>query len=105
MPGIESLRRAEDFGRIFRAGVSARASGVVICAAPGETEKTRLGLAVRASGAVERNRVKRRLRAACRTVLAEAQRSPVDLAVRADGRAASVSFQELVNLFRTAVSR
>jgi ribonuclease P protein component len=103
MPGLESLKRAEDFKRLLRAGVVARTSGAAISVAPGPGPGPRLGLAVRAAGSVERNRIKRRLRAACREALGE-RRPALDVAVRADGPAASVSFQELVDAFNKALA-
>ena len=98
---LESLTRAEDFKRLLRAGVSARAGGVAISALPGTGGSSRLGLAVKASKAVDRNRVKRRLRAASREALQERDR-PVDLLVRADVSAKSTSFQELVDGLKLA---
>ena len=99
--GIKSLTRAEDFKRLFKAGVTARAGGVTITSSPGACTESRLGLAVRAPRAVDRNRVKRRLRAACHEALRGDPR-PLDLAVRARAEAASTPFQELVNAFRVA---
>ena len=100
---LESLTRAEDFKRLFRAGVTARAAGVAITAVPGAGEHSRLGLAVKAPRAVDRNRVKRRLRAASREALTGTDR-PVDIAIRADVSATSTSFQELVTSLKKAVS-
>lgn len=64
----------------------------------------RLGLAVRAAGAVERNRVKRRLRAALREALARNDIAG-DIVVKADTRGAAVPFQELVDLFERSFDR
>ena len=71
-----------------------RTSWGAIHVAPGETgEPSRLGLAVpaRAGGAVQRNRIKRRLRSAFRS----SAPSGLDVVIRAGAGAASVDFQEL----------
>ncbi len=67
------------------------------------TLPARLGLAVkgRSLGAVGRNRVKRRIRAA----FARCEASGVDVVVRADGRAEGVAFQKLVEALRLSIRR
>jgi ribonuclease P protein component len=65
-------------------------------------DPSRLGLAVRCSGAVARNRVKRRLRAAFLQV------GPVggyDVVVRADGRALDIEYSNLVKDLGIALGR
>lgn len=68
--GGEKLRRSDrlrsprDYARLRRAGRRRAGAHFVAVVAPGRTGQTRLGLAVgrRVGGAVERNRVKRRVR-------------------------------------------
>jgi len=65
-------------------------------------EPARLGLAVRCTGAVARNRVKRRIRAAFRLL------GPVDgydVVVRADDRALNTEHSRLVEDLRLALDR
>lgn len=91
-----SLTRAEEFRRVTRTGRRVTRDGLVINAIP--AEDLRVGLAVRARGAVVRNRIKRRLRAAA----AEGLAHPVHVVARADAGVASMPFQELVISFRQA---
>lgn len=88
-----SLTRPSDFRRIARTGQILRAEGVTVHSVP--ADQTLIGLAVRVPGAVRRNRIKRRLRAAA----AEGLRGPVAVVVRADERALVTDFQELVSVF------
>ncbi|MGI8407346.1 MAG: ribonuclease P protein component [Actinomycetota bacterium] len=102
MQELGSLARSIDFSRVLREGCRSSLPGVSISTSPA-AEGIRLGLAVRASGAVQRNRVKRRLREAFR-VAARTSGTGVDVVIRADGRAAMIPFQELEALARRAVS-
>jgi ribonuclease P protein component len=76
---------------------------VVAAARPHPDAPSRLGMSVRtrARSAVDRNRVKRRLRAAFPSAVPPGY----DVLVRADDRAVEGDFQELVKHLRTAVSR
>jgi ribonuclease P protein component len=62
---MPSLAAPRDFQRVLSEGRRVRARGVQVSVAPREAPDlpTRLGLAVRAPGAVVRNRARRRLRA------------------------------------------
>ncbi len=71
------------------------AAGLTLHVLANGQDSARLGLAVRAKGAVQRNRIKRRLRAAA----GQADLGAYDVVVRADARALGVDFQELVNTF------
>ncbi len=64
LPRCLHLRRSSDFSRNRRTGVRARTPHFVVCRSDGPEGGTRLGLVVgrRVGSAVERNRVKRRLR-------------------------------------------
>lgn len=89
-----SLTRPADFRRVARDGRRTRAAGLTIFAVP--ADETRVGLSVKATGAVARNRIKRRLRSAA----AEGLTRPAEVVVKADERSLSVGFQELVRTFR-----
>lgn len=96
MSSRSSLARSADFRRVYARGRRARRDGITVWVAPaeGEGRPTRLGLAVRASigSAVQRNRVRRRLRAAFR-----AYEAPVgfDVVTRADPGLTGRNFQQL----------
>lgn len=77
--------------------------GVEISSRPTD-DGIRLGLAVRAVGSVQRNRVKRRLREAFMAVAREVA-TGADVVVRADERAAAIPFQELEKMARSALRR
>lgn len=94
-----SLSSARDFRRVLSEGRALRPRWATVHA----VRKTalgpsRLGLAVPATvgGAVERNRIKRRLRAAFRLA---APSTGLDVVVRARAEAATVPFQELEETF------
>ena len=99
------LRSDRDFRHVLGAGRRARVGGltVVVAARPDPGAPSRLGMSVgtRAGGAVARNRIKRRLRAAFVAAIPRGH----DVIVRADERAAVEGFQELVIDMETAVSR
>ncbi len=100
------LSRSADFDRVFREGRSYATRHLVLHAfprAPGTAgedagrvdPRPRLGVSVgrRVGGAVERNRVRRRLKAACYSVLPEAPARAV--IIRALPAAASTDWDEL----------
>lgn len=91
-----SLARSADFRRVYARGKRARRDGITVWVAPAEApaQPTRLGLAVRAAlgSAVERNRVRRRLRAAFR---AYEPRAGFDVVTRADEGLTGRNFQQL----------
>lgn len=102
MPRPGALRRREDFEKTLRGGRRTSVSGISIVAAPRDDDGApRVGLAVRASTAVRRNRIKRRIRAA----VAEADVRGVDLVVRAEESAAGRDYQEMVEAIRRAAGR
>lgn len=90
------MRSKRALADTLRSGRKHVTPGLSVVVTPGEPGVARLGLAVKASGAVRRNRIKRRLRAAFRAGASDG----VDCVARADDRAASVAFQELVETFR-----
>jgi ribonuclease P protein component len=89
-----SLTSAKDFSATLSSGRRYRAEGLTVTVSrSAESGPPRLGLAVKASSAVERNRVKRRLRAAADRV----EMTPGSMAVITAGHAASaIPFQNLV---------
>lgn len=91
---ITSLRKRSDFDRVFREGRRRRAGALVVVEAPGDQGLIRLGLVVgrRVGTAVDRNRVKRRLRHA----LAESCRpGGTDLVVIASPGVSRASYADL----------
>jgi ribonuclease P protein component len=99
MPRVSSLSKRGDIGRVVRFGKRTEVSGLSIRCLDSDAPGVRLVMAVRASGAVTRNRVRRRLRAA---VAAAELRDGTDLMIRADGSAAELKFQEMVDGVRGA---
>ena len=96
MGSIQSLPTSRDFRRVIARGRGVRGSVVSGHAAlnPDRGGPPRLGLSVRvAGGAVARNRVRRRLRAAFR---AARPRRGIDVVIRAGDEATRVRFQQLV---------
>lgn len=102
MSSARSLRRREDVHSTLRRGRRTGTRGFTIVAVRREDGgEARLALAVRAGGAVTRNRVKRRLRAAVR----ESGVAGVDLVVKADRSVLGKEYQEMVELVRRAAER
>ena len=101
MPRVSSLSKRGDIGRVVRFGRRTDVSGLSIRCLDSDGGGVRLVMAVRASGAVSRNRVRRRLRAA---VAAAELRPGIDLMIRADEGAAKLNFQEMVDGVRKAAS-
>lgn len=95
------LSSGRDFRRVMSAGVTRRVGWATIhvAAAPEPSAPSRVGLAVAttAGGAVQRNRIKRRLRAAFRSC---GPATGVDVVIRARAEAATVEFQELEETFQ-----
>lgn len=95
----DSLRRREEFVEVLRKGTKASGcQGLSLSALCRSDGPGRLGIAATARGAVQRNRIKRRLRAAFR----DAEIDGVDVVARADSRITRTDYQELVNAFRAS---
>lgn len=92
---ITTLRNAADFERVFRSGERVRRGPLVVVRAPGLEDRARYGLVVgrRVGNAVERNRVKRRLRHA---IASSCQPDGTDIVVIASRGALNASFDDLV---------
>jgi ribonuclease P protein component len=100
MDTFASISRPADFRRVLAEGRRAGDRGLVVYVGPAADREPRLGLVVRASGAVLRNRIKRRLRAAFR---AAGPSGGIDVVIRADERAAGKDFQEMVAMIEDAL--
>ena len=99
-----SITSSRDFRRVYRSGKKARVDGVSVWAAPGPDEgRARLGMAVRASvgTAVDRNRLRRRLREIFR---AYGPLTGTDVVIHATREAAGRNFQELEDVTVDALS-
>ncbi|MDQ4095487.1 MAG: ribonuclease P protein component [Actinomycetota bacterium] len=100
-----SLRTHADFRRVYAAGRRARRDGIllVVLERP-EGAGPRLGLSVpaRVGTAVERNRVRRRMRAIFGATVGD---RPVDVVAAVDRSALSATFQELGEHFQSVFGR
>ena len=96
-----SLSSARDFRRVMAQGRVVRPSWATVhlIETLEPSSPSRLGLAVpaRAGGAVQRNRIKRRVRAAFRLA---APSHGLDVVVRARAEAARTDFQEMESVLR-----
>lgn len=98
-PEIASITKPTEFRRVLRRGERLERRALVLCIAPGEQGRARLGLVVSkgAGKAVTRNRIKRRIRHAAR----EAGLAPGrDYVVIARREAAEAPYAELVDSLR-----
>lgn len=91
---IPSLTASRDFGKVLSSGRRRRLDGVQVAALRrlDPALPSRLGMSARASGAVQRNLVRRRLRAAAGRCLPPAG---WDVVVATDGSVAELPYQEL----------
>ncbi|MGN6327113.1 ribonuclease P protein component [Pseudolysinimonas sp.] len=98
--------RPEDFRAAVRRGRRHASREVVVYRLPREGEPLRFGFIISRAvgGAVERNRLRRRLRAVGREVV-DAGRSGEDIVVRALPGAAQLSWNELSGRMRTEFTR
>jgi ribonuclease P protein component len=88
------LAHKSDFDRVFAAGAPAHHEILTLRAAPNDLDHVRLGIVCgkRVGGAVVRNRARRRLRAAARSLLAEiAPAWDILLVIRPPGANATVA--------------
>lgn len=100
-----SLTSSRDFRRVYRSGRRARDNGITVWAVRRDDDgDARLGMAIRASAgtAVERNRVRRRVRAIFRGYAPETGR---DVVVQATGDTTGKTFQELEEILGVALGR
>jgi ribonuclease P protein component len=90
-----SLRRSSDIGKVRRIGIRRRVGGITTFAAAGEPGLVRVAFVAgqSAGSAVDRNRVKRRLREAVRRV---PLREGKDYVLIGDGTVAGAGFDTVV---------
>jgi ribonuclease P protein component len=100
-----SISSARDFRRVHRTGTKSRIDGITVWAATRPDDgPARLGMSVRATvgNAVERNRLRRRIRA----IFQDSDPRPgSDVVVAASKEAAGRNFQELKDVLQQAMSR
>jgi len=99
-----TLSHSSDFRRVYGEGKRARRNGVAVAAVDrGDGGPPRVGYTVRRSSgsAVTRNRIKRRLRAAVRTLELNAG---FDVVISGDREVAHLDFQVLVDKLRSATA-
>jgi ribonuclease P protein component len=99
------LKRSGDFRRVREGGSRARRDGLTVFVAHGAVGTgSRVGITVPGTvgGAVTRNRLRRRLRAAFDRIETHGER---DVVVRADAGAAEATFHQLEEDLRMALSR
>lgn len=100
-----SLTSGRDFRRVYRSGTRVREDGVTVWVARrDDAADARLGMAIRAGvgTAVERNLLRRRMRAIFRAYEPEAG---LDVIVQATGEAAGRNFQKLTEALGLALAR
>ena len=103
-PDLESLRSPGDFRRVLSRGRRYHSGGIVLVRSLGRPGHPRLGLVVaKSSGsAVTRNRIKRRLRHACRMLPLE---GGTDYVIIASRQVATVPHHELVGWLQSAFAK
>jgi ribonuclease P protein component len=94
-----TLPSRRDFERVLRAGARARRDGITVSAMAARRGSERVGMVARGHSAVERNRIKRRLRAA----LLRCHTHGLDAVVMADATAATLPFERLVAALQDAL--
>lgn len=95
MVSFGSVSTTRDFRQVYRSGRKGRRDGITVFALERQDEPgVRLALSVhrKVGGAVERNRLRRRLRAAFREHAADGR---YDAVIRAEADAGRLSFQDL----------
>lgn len=99
------INRGDDFRHILRVGVKSRSPLGTIALAPAATNVFRCGVITSKAvgGAVVRNRVRRRVRAAC-AEQAEALNG-WDLVVRCGEQSGDLSYHEIFSIIEGAVSK
>jgi ribonuclease P protein component len=104
---MDSLKRRADFLAAARGARAQAASFLVQARDRGDRGKPRLGLTVtkQSGNAVERNRIRRRLRAAADGVLSERGRPGVDYVLVARRAALSAPFETMLRELERAVAR
>lgn len=106
---IETIKKRADFMAIAKSGTRGIAQSVTVQARAAAPEQTSIRLGFTATkkygNAVERNRAKRRLRAAIRAVLAEKPIAPYDLVLIAREALPSRDYQTLLQDLRYCLKK
>lgn len=103
LSSYESLRNSRDFRRVLDEGARRRIGGIVVVDSPGPAGPPRVGLVVSRScgSAVDRNRIKRRLRSAAR---ATELKPGIDYVIIANRQVADAPYEQLLGWLRRATS-
>jgi ribonuclease P protein component len=103
MRAVSSLSGARDIRAVYGEGRRARCDGIVahVARRPGRTTRVALAVPSSVGGAVVRNRIRRRVRAA----FALSAPAEVHVVLRPEASAFSMPFQELVSNVEGAVAR
>jgi ribonuclease P protein component len=106
LPKPQRIRRSQDFKRTYARGRSYPHSLMILYVVPGNAGVTRFGFSVsrKLGGAVIRNRIRRRLREACRRILKEV-RPGFDVVFVARRVAATQDFAALEAAIRQLLAR
>lgn len=106
LPKEERLRGSERIGRLFSHGMRGATKTVIALVIPNESDETRVAfIAGKKIGcAVERNRMRRRLRAAYRTQK-DALPAGYDVALMAKKGLLEAQWRDVMNDVKTAASR
>lgn len=111
MPADQRLRRKSDFDAVFRDGIRASRGPLALRVrerdGQASSQPCRFGYAVssRLGGAVQRNRIRRRLRETARQMNAEGDCAGLDVVVIARQGAVEADFQQLDATLRSLVRR
>ena len=99
------INRGEDFRRILRVGQKSRTTLGTIAVADGLSDSFRCGVITSKAvgGAVIRNRVRRRVRAACATLAPSLVGK--DVVVRCGEQAPNLSYYEILSLIESAIEK
>lgn len=110
MPTVLHIRKRADFIRAKEANKSVATSGLVVQVAPSQysiagDDTIRIGFTAtsKLGNAVKRNRIKRRLRAACREVMAKHAKSGNDYVIIGRFRALDRDFLSLIKDLKYAL--
>jgi ribonuclease P protein component len=102
---IFRIRKRKDFVRISRFGFFYRSNSIVVQCDSGDSASFRVGFTAsrKVGGAVERNRCKRRMRAAADVVLKDLGVFGVDYILIAKKSARTVGWNDLLDEMKTAL--
>ena len=105
---LERLKKREDFKRVQKHDFSAARYGVVLQARPNELSCARVGFTVSTrvdKRAVQRNRLKRRLKAACNEILQAEAKNGYDYVFSGRRAGKTSSFEDLKKDIRACLKK